>query len=138
MSFQVMRVLTTSTALLLVVAFSATATAQSDLQAARNVKDYYNDWLSSIPGVSSVDVGAAPNGVPEIEIQASVVTQQVRQIPHQLNGIPVVVVKNPRDPNDLNDDALDAGSGYHASSPTPDNRVDAPPAGVNIPLPALR
>ena len=97
-----MRVLKIATLML----FAATlcvctsALAQSDLYDAAKVKDYYADWLSSIPGVTDVGVGEQPGGVPEIELHADVVTEQIRQLPHELNGFPVRVIKNPSNPDD--------------------------------------
>jgi hypothetical protein len=76
------------------------AAAQTDLQSADAVKEYYSDWLSSIPGVTNVDVGNSQKGTPEIEVHASVITNQIRRIPPKLNGIPVAVFKDGADPDE--------------------------------------
>jgi hypothetical protein len=76
------------------------ALAQSDLEDVAKVKDYYADWLSSIPGVTNVGVGAGPGGAPEIELHADVVTDQMRRLPNQLNGFPLRIIKDPRNPDD--------------------------------------
>src|SRR5690242_10746711 len=66
-------------------------TADADLDSARKVKDYYADWLSSIPGVSEVNVANSERGEPEIMVDVAQMTPQVKQIPAKLNGIPVVI-----------------------------------------------
>jgi hypothetical protein len=76
------------------------ALAQSDLEDVAKVKDYYADWLSSIPGVTNVGVGEGPGGAPEIELHADVVTDQMRRLPNQLNGFPLRIIKDPRNPDD--------------------------------------
>lgn len=76
------------------------ALAQSDLEDVGKVKDYYADWLSSIPGVTNVGVGAGPGGAPEIELHADVITDQMRRLPNQLNGFPLRIIKDPRNPDD--------------------------------------
>src|SRR5690348_942024 len=63
----------------------------TDLEAARQVKDYYAEWLSSIPGVAAVTVGHSDQGEPEIMIGTAQITPQLKQIPTKLNGIPVVI-----------------------------------------------
>ncbi len=73
--------------LLLLVA--ATASPQStdplavdaDLEAARQVKDYYAEWLSSIPGVSKVSVAASETGEPVIKVEVTEESPQTKQIP---------------------------------------------------------
>src|SRR5215471_5801466 len=76
------------------------AAAQTDLQSADAVKQYYSDWLSSIPGVTNVDVGNSQKGTPEIEVHASVITNQIRRIPAKLNGVPVAVLKDGANPDE--------------------------------------
>jgi hypothetical protein len=76
------------------------ALAQSDLEDVAKVKDYYADWLSSIPGVTNVGVGEGPGGAPEIELHADVITDQMRRLPRQLNGFPLRIIKDPRNPDE--------------------------------------
>ncbi len=71
-------------------------TADADLEAARQVRDYYADWLSSIPGVSAVRAANNQRGEPEIVVDVSQRTPQIKQIPDKLNGIPVVVESLPQ------------------------------------------
>jgi hypothetical protein len=75
----------------------------SDLDRAAKVKDYYGGWLSSIPGVSDVHVGNSDQGKPEIEIEIEEMTPQIKTIPGELNGIPVVVKKPPNLPSEPTD-----------------------------------
>src|ERR1700758_305624 len=65
--------------------------ADADLETARQVKDYYADWLSSIPGVSRVEVAGSEQGQPEIKVDVEQMTSQIKEIPAKLNGIPVVI-----------------------------------------------
>ena len=97
-----MPLLKTVTVMLVAAALciSTGALAQSDLEDVAKVKDYYADWLSSIPGVTNVGVGAGPGGAPEIELHADVVTDQMRRLPNQLNGFPLRIIKDPRNPDD--------------------------------------
>lgn len=97
-----MRVLKIATVMLFAAALCVctSALAQSDLGDVGKVKDYYADWLSSIPGVTNVGVGEGPSGVPEIELHADVVTDQMRRLPHQLNGFPLRIIKDPGNPDD--------------------------------------
>lgn len=97
-----MPLLKTATVMLVVAALCmcTRALAQSDLEDAAKVKDYYADWLSSIPGVTNVGVGEGPGGAPEIELHADVVTDQMRRLPNQLNGFPLRIIKDPRNPDD--------------------------------------
>src|SRR5260370_22227958 len=76
------------------------ALAQSDLEDVGKVKDYYADWLSSVPGVTNVGVGEGPGGAPEIELHADVITDQRRRLPHQFNCFPVRHIQDPRNPDD--------------------------------------
>jgi hypothetical protein len=84
---------------MIVVLFALNSAAQSpedlttdpDLETAKKVKDYYADWLSSIPGVSAVTVANSGSGFPEIRVEVEQMTPQIKGIPDKLNGIPVVV-----------------------------------------------
>ncbi len=50
----------TLAALMIIAALvSANAWAQADLDQATKVRDYYSEWLSSLPGVTGVDVGTS-------------------------------------------------------------------------------
>lgn len=97
-----MPLLKTVTVMLVAAALciSTSVLAQSDLEDVAKVKDYYADWLSSIPGVTNVGVGEGPGGAPEIELHADVVTDQMRRLPNQLNGFPLRIIKDPRNPDD--------------------------------------
>ena len=68
----------------------------TDLDAASAVKDYYADWLTSIPGVSRVSVRDNDKGVAEILVEVSETTPALKQIPAKLNGIPVVIAALPQ------------------------------------------
>jgi hypothetical protein len=100
-------------------------TADADLEGARQVKDYYADWLSSIPGVSGVRV-ASSKGVPEIVVDAAQMTPQVKQIPTKLNGIPVVVQPLREDDNQSLWSEPRGARGY-MPSPTPEVEVRPAP-----------
>lgn len=137
-----MRVLWMGILMLLVAALcvGTSVIAQTDLGAVTKVKDYYADWLSSIPGITSVGVGAGASGIPEIELHADVVTEQIRQLPHELNGFPVRIIKNTRYPDDapLPDDALAADHEDKGSSaPMAEDSAAAPavPAGSATMIP---
>jgi hypothetical protein len=85
-------------AAMIVIILAFTSTAQSpqdvtdpDLETANKVKDYYADWLSSIPGVSAVTVTHGGAGLPQIRVEVEQMTPQIKGIPDKLNGIPVVV-----------------------------------------------
>jgi hypothetical protein len=97
-----MRVLKIATAMLFtaVLCVCTSAFAQSDLGDVSKVKDYYAEWLSSIPGVTNVGVGEGAGGVPEIELHATVVTDQMRRLPRKLNGFPVRIIKDSGNPDD--------------------------------------
>ncbi|MGA7762834.1 MAG: hypothetical protein WCA59_13895 [Candidatus Binataceae bacterium] len=97
-----MRALKTAIVMLVAAALCVctSALAQSDLEDVGKVKDYYADWLSSIPGVTNVGVGEGAGGAPEIELHADVITDQMRRLPHQLNGFPLRIIKDPRNPDD--------------------------------------
>jgi hypothetical protein len=113
-----------------VLCVCTSARAQSDLEDVAKVKDYYADWLSSIPGVTDVGVGEQSAGGPEIELHADVVTEQMRQLPHELNGFPVRIIKNPRNADDpvTPPDAQASGNDDEASTPAGDDS-SAPAAG---------
>lgn len=95
-----MRIATLAGVLLLGLALCASAMAQTDLDGVSRVKDYYNDWLSSIPGVTQVGVGSNPQGQAEIEIHATDVTDQIKRLPRTLNGFPLVVIRDARNPDE--------------------------------------
>ncbi len=132
-----MPVLKTATVMLVAAALClcATALAQSDLEDVGKVKDYYADWLSSIPGVTDVGVGEGSGGAPEIELHADVITDQMRRLPNQLNGFPLRIIKNPRNP----DDPVETYNPQPAdNSPTHANPASAPsetaPAAAATPV----
>jgi len=104
------------------------ALAQSDLEDVGKVKDYYADWLSSIPGVTNVGVGEGPGGAPEIELHADVVTDQMRRLPHQLNGFPVRIIKDPSNPDDPVDTNDPRATDDQGGSPMRGNPASAPSA----------
>ena len=88
-------------ALLMIVGLiSANAWAQDDLSNAAKVKDYYAEWLSSLPGVTGVDVGMSTDGKPQIQVHTEATTPRPSQIPEQLNGIPVAVIAAPAEGDD--------------------------------------
>jgi hypothetical protein len=132
--------LKTATVMLVAAALCicTSALAQSDLGDAAKVKDYYADWLSSIPGVTNVGVGAGPGGAPEIELHADVITDQMRRLPNQLNGFPLRIIKDPRNPDDppetYNPQGADNSpvSGNPASAPSA-TATSAPAAPVEPP-----
>ncbi len=127
-----MRVLKIVTLMLFVAALCVctSALAQSDLGEVAKVKDYYADWLSSIPGVTDVSVGEPPGGAPEIELHADVVTDQMRQLPHELNGFPVRIIKNPINPDDPGAPTDEQATGDDAEAGTPAGEdSSAPTAG---------
>src|SRR5260370_38199224 len=86
------------------------ALAQSDLEDVGKVKDYYADWLSSIPGVTNVGVGEGPGGPPEIDLKADVITDQTPGRAPQLQGFPHPAPRHPR----------------HAYAPPPHSRPQSP------------
>jgi hypothetical protein len=101
-------------------------TADSDLETARQVKDYYADWLSSIPGVSGVGVGNTGSGEPAIIVNVQQMTPQIKQIPDKLNGIPVVVTSPQGDTGTLlSSEPLEA-RGF-MPSPTPEVEISPVP-----------
>jgi hypothetical protein len=114
------------------------ALAQSDLEDVGKVKDYYADWLSSIPGVTNVGVGEGPGGAPEIELHADVITDQMRRLPHQLNGFPVRIIKDPRNPDDPVETSGAQPADDQGGSPTRGNPASAPsataPSGSTTPV----
>ena len=114
------------------------ALAQSDLEDVGKVKDYYADWLSSIPGVTNVGVGEGPGGAPEIELHADVITDQMRRLPHQLNGFPVRIIKDPSNPDDPVDTNDPRATDDQGGSPMRGNPASAPsataPSGSTTPV----
>jgi hypothetical protein len=119
--------LKTATVMLVAAALCmcTSALAQSDLEDVAKVKDYYADWLSSIPGVTNVGVGAGPGGAPEIELHADVITDQMRRLPNQLNGFPLRIIKDPRNPDDPPETYNPQGAD---NSPMGGNAASAPSA----------
>ena len=144
-----MRVLKTVTLMVLAAALCVctSAVAQNDLGSVSKVKDYYAEWLSSVPGVTNVGVGAGPTGMPEIELHADVITEQMRQLPHELNGFPVRIIRNPRYPGDppLPDDAQAAGdeddnpppANEDSSNPMSDDAAGATPSAAPSTVPTM-
>ncbi len=61
-----MPVAKTATAILIAASLCicTLALAQSELEDVGKVKDYYAEWLSSIPGVTDVGVGEGPGAPP--------------------------------------------------------------------------
>ncbi len=125
-----MRIATLAGACLLVLAMCASAMAQSDLDAVASVKDYYNAWLSSIPGVTQVGVGNNAQGQPEIEIHATDITNQIKRLPRSLNGFPVVVIRDARNPDEGSLGSVNVDDGEQ-SAPQPKSQDQA--ANVNNP-----
>jgi hypothetical protein len=74
-------------------------TSEVDLDTAMKVEDYYSNWLSSIPGVTGVSVDNNQQGEPEIVVNASEMTPEMKNIPPALNGIPVTI-KLPTSPTE--------------------------------------
>lgn len=81
--------------LIIVSLISANAWAQDDLSSAAKVKDYYGEWLMSLPGVKSVDVGLSPDQRPQIQVHMDATTPRSIDLPDQLNGFPVAVITDP-------------------------------------------
>jgi hypothetical protein len=108
-------------------------TADTDVEAAREVKDYYADWLSSIPGVSSVRVANSDQGLPEIVVDARQMTPQLKQIPTTLNGIPVVIQPlRQAEGESLSSEPL--GQRGYMPSPTPEVEISPVPTPQANPL----
>jgi hypothetical protein len=100
--------------------------ADADLDAARQVKDYYADWLSSIPGVSGINVANSAQGEPEIVVNVGQMTPQIKQIPDKLNGIPVVITTLQPDEGGLLSSEPVNPRGF-MPSPTPEVEVSPVP-----------
>jgi hypothetical protein len=119
--------------ILIIFAFTSTAqsppdiTADPNLETANKVKDYYADWLSSIPGVSAVTVRDSDAGLPEIRVEVEQMTAQIKGIPDKLNGIPVVVVpfKHAEGGSLLSSEPL-GGRGF-LPTPTPEVEISPVP-----------
>ena len=79
-------------ALMIIALVSVNAWAQADLDQAAKVKDYYGEWLSSLPGVNGVDVGTSKEGKPQIQVYIDATTPRPSQLPQQLDGVPVAVI----------------------------------------------
>lgn len=81
--------------LMIVSLLSTSAWAQDDLSDVAKVKDYYSEWLMSLPGVESVDVGLSPDQKPEIQVHMDATSPRPMNLPDQLNGFPVAVITKP-------------------------------------------
>jgi hypothetical protein len=90
-----------ATAIVMAFGMCVSVGAQLDDTDAAKVKDYYADWLTSIPGVTSVDVGTNEQGQSQIQVHTDKDTPRPAQVPDQLNGIPVVVKAGPDQENPL-------------------------------------
>jgi hypothetical protein len=90
----------TLAALMIIAALSANAWAQADLDQATKVRDYYAEWLSSLSGVTSVDVGTSIEGKPQIQVHIDATTPRPSQLPQQLDGVPVAVIAGTEEGND--------------------------------------
>ena len=101
--------------------------ADADLETAAQVKDYYADWLSSIPGVSGVTVGNSDRGQPEIVVHVGQMTPQLKQIPETLNGIPVVIARPPQAEGGSLDASESLGARGYLPSPTPELEISPVP-----------
>jgi hypothetical protein len=127
---QMLKYVAAATIMLLAAVSSAQGpediTADADLETATQVKDYYADWLSSFPGVSSVTVATSERGEPEIKIEVSENSPQIKHIPEKLNGIPVVLVPlHPAEGASLSVETPSA-RGY-MPSPTPEVEISPVP-----------
>jgi hypothetical protein len=129
----IMRVPTILTAALLAPFLCTVTAAQTDLQSADAVKEYYNDWLSSIPGVTGVEAAESQQGTPEIEVHARVITDQIRKIPPKLNGVPVIVFKDAENPDEPATKAA-IGESPNESPPAASADAGSQPADVNHPV----
>jgi hypothetical protein len=132
-------------AIVLVFAFTASGALAEDLgelspdlEAAAQVRNYYVDWLSSFPGVADVGVGKTAEGQPAVIVTLNEVTPQARNIPHQLNGIPVEVVQPkgsiPMQPDDADvaqsDGAAPSNNDDDVVKPNPADAAAAAPGGA--------
>lgn len=91
----------TLAALMIIAALvSANAWAQADLDQATKVRDYYVEWLSSLPGVTGVDVGTSEGGKPQIQVHTDEGTPRPSQLPQQLDGVPVAVIAGTAEEDD--------------------------------------
>jgi hypothetical protein len=119
-------------AIILVLAIASSAqgpediTADADLETARQVKDYYADWLSSIPGVSKVTVANSTRGEPEIMVEVSEKSPQIKKIPEKLNGIPVVIAPLNKAEGESLSSETPSARGY-MPSPTPEVQISPVP-----------
>jgi hypothetical protein len=119
--------------IVIILAFTSTAqsppdiTADPNLETANKVKDYYADWLSSIPGVSAVTVRDSDAGLPQIRVEVEQMTPQIKGIPDQLNGIPVVIapLKQAEGRSVLSSEPL-GGRGF-LPTPTPEVEISPVP-----------
>lgn len=106
----------------------------SDLEAANKVKEYYSDWLSSIPGVSGVTVGNSDRGLPEIRVEVQQTTPQIKEIPEKLNGIPVVIAPSKEAQGGSLLSSEPAGTPGLLPSPTPEVEISPVPIPQGNPL----
>jgi hypothetical protein len=96
----------TLAALMIIAALvSANAWAQADLDQATKVRDYYAEWLSSLPGVTGVDVGTSIEGKPQIQVHIDATTPPPSQLPQQLDGVPVTVIAGTAEGDDASPSA---------------------------------
>jgi hypothetical protein len=94
------RMRTLAAVMIIAALFSANAWAQADLDQATKVRDYYAEWLSSLPGVNGVDVGTSIEGRPQIQVHIDATTPRPSQLPQQLDGVPVAVIARTAEGND--------------------------------------
>jgi len=101
--------------------------ADADLETARQVKDYYADWLSSIPGVSRIEVADSEQGQPEIKVDVGQMTPQLKEIPARLNGIPVVIAPLRQGEGGLLTSSEEPNPRSFLPSPTPEVEISPVP-----------
>jgi hypothetical protein len=102
-------------------------TADADLESATQVKEYYADWLHSIPGVSRIEVANSEQGQPEIKIDVGQMTPQIKQIPDKLNGVPVVIAPLPSAGSESLSSSETLGARGYMPSPTPEIEISPVP-----------
>jgi hypothetical protein len=99
------RMRTLAALMIIAVLVSANAWAQADLDQATKVRDYYSEWLSSLPGVTGVDVGTSVEGKPQIQVHIDATTPRPSQLPQQLDGVPVTVIAGTAEGDDASPSA---------------------------------
>jgi hypothetical protein len=102
-------------------------TTDPDLETANKVKDYYAEWLSSIPGVSAVTVANSDRGFPEIKVEVQQITPQIKEIPDKLNGIPVVVAASRQASGGALQSSEPIGTRGFMPTPTPEVEINPVP-----------